>query len=64
MKKIINYIKSLNWTLLFVCICMTTLGAASNENFHSISIVLLVGLVSGIIFGLPMAIIGRDDDNW
>lgn len=62
MKKIINYIKSWNWTLLVVCICMSTLGAASNKHIDSVLVALVFGFIAGIVFGLPMAIASRDEN--
>jgi hypothetical protein len=52
-------IKKWNWSLFFVIICVSEIGTLLNKNIEAISEALLVGLITGIVFGLPIAIITR-----
>jgi len=42
---------------------MSTLGAASNKHIESVLVALVFGFIAGIVFGLPMAIASRRDEN-
>ncbi len=60
--KVWKKLKSLNWTVYFVVICMSLAGAAQNKNVHSLKDALILGTVGGIILGLPFALIGRYEE--
>lgn len=45
--------------LFLVVICTAEIGALSNANIESISDALLIGLIPGLVFGLPLAILTR-----
>lgn len=45
--------------LFLVVICTAEIGALSNTNIESIGDALLIGLIPGLVFGLPLAILTR-----
>ena len=49
-----------NWSLFFVILCMSFAGGLSNKNCARISDSLILGLIGGILFGLPMAILTKE----
>jgi hypothetical protein len=55
----IKKIKKWNWMLFLVVICTAEIGALSNTNIESIGDALLIGLIPGLVFGLPLAILTR-----
>lgn len=59
---VLTKIKKWNWSLFFVVICTSEMGAMGNKNIESISSAFLFGLVAGTILGLPMAILTKDVD--
>jgi hypothetical protein len=55
----VEYYENWNWMLFLVVICTAEIGALSNANIESISDALLIGLIPGLVFGLPLAILTR-----
>jgi predicted ABC-type sugar transport system permease subunit len=53
--------KKWNWSLFLIILCVGNIGALSNKNFETIPIALLFGTAFGLVFGLLMAYITRED---
>ena len=58
---IFSNIKKWNWTIFFIAVCVAEIGAISNKNIENIGLALFIGLLCGIVFGLPMAIMSKQD---
>lgn len=53
-------LKKWNWSLLFIIMCITTIGTLGNKTIESTSTALLIGGITGLLFGLPFAWITKD----
>lgn len=57
----LNKIKKWNWGGFFAILCVAEIGALSNKSIPTITEALIVGLIFGILMGLPIAIITKDE---
>jgi len=55
-------IKKWNWTLFVVVLCIFEISALTNTSITNTSAALLFGLIAAVLFGLPMAILTKDDN--
>ncbi len=59
--KFLQAIKKWNWTLFLVMMCTAMIGAMQNKNVESFKEAFVLGLIGGFVFGLPWAILSRDE---
>lgn len=58
--KLINYLKSWNWTAFLLIVFVSTIGSLGNTTIPDIPTSFLVGFIIGGVFGFPFAFFTRD----